>query len=100
MVGLRTQENDKFLRFWKIVQDKAESMGKCFFLDCGEGHIFENDIIECENLTGWLIENDRKNEFDAVFSSNGYIGDEWADDLVAVEWTQTPTGITVEFIAL
>lgn len=30
--GLRTKENFKFLRFWKIVQDSANAMGKIFFL--------------------------------------------------------------------
>ena len=86
MKGLRTKENFKFLRFWKIVQGSANAMGKIFFLDCGEGNCFEDDNIECENLTGWLIDIDKSNEFEVIFKSFSNIDDVWNDYLAFVAW--------------
>ena len=56
MVGLRTQENMKFLAFFKLVQEAASELNSVFFLDSGEGNLFKDDNIECEDLSGWLIE--------------------------------------------
>ena len=39
--GLRTQENSKFLSFWKIVQEEASKRDSVFFLDSGEGNEIE-----------------------------------------------------------
>ena len=36
MLGLRTQENNKFINFFKLVQDEASKANKVFFLDFGE----------------------------------------------------------------
>lgn len=97
MLGLRTQESDKFLAFWEIVQTEAKRLGKCFFLDCGDGNVYEDGTIECENLIGWLIDDAQKSQFDEVFSSNGDIGDEWADNIVFAKWEQTSDGFSVKF---
>lgn len=86
MKGLRTKENFKFLRFWKIVQGSANAMEKIFFLDCGERNCFEDDNIECENLTGWLIDIDKSNEFEVIFKSFSNIDDAWDDYLAFVAW--------------
>lgn len=61
-------------------------MGKIFFLDCGEENCFENDNIECENLTGWLIDIDKSNEFEVIFKSFSNIDDAWDDYLAFVAW--------------
>lgn len=86
MVGLRTQEDSKFLNFWEIVQKSANSIGKVFFLDCGEGNCFEDNNIECENLTGWLIDIQKANEFEKVFNSDEHINDKWSDFLAFASW--------------
>ncbi len=98
MVGLRTRENDKFLKFWAIVQNEAQKSNKTFFLDCGDGQEYEDENIECENLTGWLIDNTKVDDFNKIFSSNTSIGDEWADDIVLAKWSKTGDLITVKFI--
>ena len=85
MKGLRTQENDKFLNFWSIVQKEAEKMGGVFFLDCGEGNIYESDSIECEDLVGWLIPNDKTKEFEKLFLWQKNL-DEWSSFLSSVTW--------------
>lgn len=100
MVGLRTQENDKFLRFWDMVQECAAKTDSVFFLDCGEGNEFENAEMEGEELTGWLIPNDKVKEFDAEFRRGGSIDDKWADFLASVYWRQKngKIEVTVELI--
>ena len=45
MQGLRTQENQKFKKFFEQVQNEAAKRNSIFFLDCGQGNIFENDFI-------------------------------------------------------
>lgn len=60
--------------------------GKYFFLDCGEENCFEDDNIECENLTGWLIDIDKSNEFEVIFKSFSNIDDVWDDYLAFVAW--------------
>lgn len=97
MVGLRTQENSKFLEFWKIVQGSANSLGKTFFLDCGEGNEYEDNCIECENLSGWLIANDAVNKFKKIFNSKEPIGEEWEDSVAFVSWEKVNGKIKVKF---
>ena len=50
MIGLRTKEDEKFIRYFKIVQKEAEKNGFVFFLDFGEcNDIKYNDMIIDEN---------------------------------------------------
>ena len=67
MQGLRKQENQKFNKFFELVQREACKKGKVFFCDCGQGDVFENDTIECEDLCGWLIPQEKVNEFEKLF---------------------------------
>lgn len=97
MVGLRTQENSKFLKFWSIVQAAASKIGKTFFLDCGEGNEYEDDKIECETLSGWLIDNNKVNEFEKLFVNQEPIGEEWQDFTVFVDWKKENGEIKVKF---
>ena len=100
MIGLRTQESDKFLRFWEIVQEKAAEMGKTFFLDCGDGNNYEDDKLECENLTGWLVDNEQTKIFEEVFLSGEPIGDEWSDKIVSLEWEKARDLVEVTFVEI
>ena len=52
MVGLRTCEGEKFERFFALVQREALKQNCVFFLDSGEGHIFENENMEYSDLCG------------------------------------------------
>lgn len=70
MQGLRQQENPKFEKYFEMVQKEASKKGCVFFLDCGLGNIHENDKIECEDLTGWLIERKKVPEFEQLFSTD------------------------------
>lgn len=70
--------------------ENSSGFGKCngenIFLDCGEENCFEDDNIECENLTGWLIDIDKSNEFEVIFKSFTNIDDAWDDYLAFVAW--------------
>ena len=70
MKGLRTQESDKFIKFFELVQEEAANLDSVFFLDCGQGKMFENSQIECEDLCGWLIPTEKVKEFELLFENN------------------------------
>lgn len=86
MKGLRTPETNKFMHFFKIVQDEAAKQGAVFFLDNGEGHTFEDDQIECEDLCGWLIPFDKADDFSKEFENGDSDLDEWSDYIAFAEW--------------
>lgn len=67
MLGLRTQEGEKFERFFALVQNEARKKGCVFFGDAGMGKTFENDVIECEDFCGWLIPKDDAIMFGELF---------------------------------
>lgn len=55
MRELRTQENEKFEKFFELIRKKANELGCIFFVDAGEGHELFLDDLEGEDLSGWLI---------------------------------------------
>lgn len=67
MIGLRTCEGNKFENFFKIVQKAADMQNCVFFLDCGECHFFENEVMEGEDLRGWLVPKEKADEFNTDF---------------------------------
>ena len=68
--GLRLRENKKFMRFFNLIQQKAGEQKSVFFVDSGDGDVFENEVIECESLFGWLIPTNKISEFEPLFISN------------------------------
>lgn len=85
MKGLRTQESDKFKNFFKLVQDKAKTINKVFFLDCGEGRELITDAFECEDLSGWLIPLEQSGKFEKAWINNDNL-DEWLNNIVFATW--------------
>ena len=85
MQGLRTQETDKFEKFFSIVQDAARKQNRVFFLDSGDGHDFETDTLEGEDLMGWLIPKDFVSEFKKEWET-GNVSDSWSDFFVWAIW--------------
>ena len=78
MQGLRGQETDKFIRFFNIVQNTAKQRKCVFFTDAGDGREFETDILEGEDLMGWLIPESKLSEFEKEWKS-GDVSDDWSD---------------------
>ena len=86
MVGLRTCETDKFVRFFEIVQKAAMEKGCVFFLDSGENHIFENETMEYDDLSGWLIPSNKAPEFEKEYFKGGDPKDHWYDYYCFAVW--------------
>ena len=85
MRGLKTQETSKFLNFFSIVQNTANKKECVFFLDAGDGNNLETEIFEFENLMGWLIPNDKADEFEKAWKEND-VSDDWSDFYVWANW--------------
>ena len=92
MRGLRTQETSKFVKFFAIVQDAAKNRGCVFFLDSGDGRDFETDIIEGEDLMGWLVPKEKAPDFEKEWNE-GDVSDEWSEFFVWAIWenSENPT---------
>lgn len=97
MLGLRTQETKKFEAFFELVQKKANEKECVFFLDTGDGNSFENDLMECENLQGWLVPLSRADEFGKIWGNNEE-DDEWVEFFCWVEWVSHKEEIDVRFV--
>lgn len=67
MLGLRTQENDDFIKFFNLVQDEAKKLNKVFFLDFGQCDDIPFKGMEVDSLFGWLIPNEHVEEFNSKF---------------------------------
>lgn len=96
MQGLRTQESDKFNRFWNIVQETAKNKGMIYFADCGEGRDFETEDMEGEDFCGWLVPIDKAEEFEPDWKNNS-VSDEWIGNMIWAEWNNDNGIISVEF---
>lgn len=99
MVGLRTQEDDRFVRFFEIIQEKAKQMDSVFFLDCAEGRcVFDDDMI-CTDCSGWLIPADRAQVFQKqyeAFRDNVT----WEGFAAWATWEKRQTGIDIKLSML
>lgn len=97
--GLRTKENEKFLNFWKIVQEEASKLDSVFFLDSGEGNEIETNEINAEDLSGWLIPKNQANEFDSLYKSfnNEIISKSFDDFYKIASWQKKDNSFSVTF---
>ena len=95
MKGLRTQENNNFIKFFEVVQSEAEKIGKVFFLDCEEGHDGSVNGMEVCNLSGWLIPADKAHEFELLWKREKE-DDNWSDFFVFVSW-KDENGLKIVF---
>ena len=83
--GLRTQETKKFEAFFEIVQRFARERNSVFFLDAADNRHFETDILEGEDLMGWLIPFEKQEEFEKEFNE-GEISEKWDDYFCFAIW--------------
>lgn len=95
MKGLRTQETNKFQKYFSIVQEAAGKKDCVFFLDAGDGRDFETETLEGEDLMGWLIPKARVAEFEAEWEA-GDVSDEWSEFYKWAIW-DNPDRPTVKF---
>jgi len=96
MQGLRTKENNKFLNFFKKVQESALKMNKVFFLDAGECLDIEFDNMVVDEMSGWLIPLEDVVSFELKFNKNMNL-DEFENFYIWVIPTIKNQELSIEF---
>ena len=96
MRGLRTQETDKFNRFFTLVQVEARKQNSVFFADAGDGNEFETAIMEGENMMGWLIPKEHISEFEALWEESK-VDDSWSDFFKWAVWSRKGDKVEISF---
>ena len=84
------QKSDNYTKF---VQDFAQSKGYAFFLDSGEGRDKLTDTMHIEDISGWLIPLDAKDDFDYSDKHNP----KWDAHFVFAEWEDVNGKVQVKF---
>jgi hypothetical protein len=86
------------MRFFDLVQSAAESNGKVFFLWAGEGHDLITDEIDCEDLSGWLVDESDAARFERIWLDDwSNIPDDLDDTFCFARWSNDGGAITVHF---
>lgn len=83
MKGLRTEENDRFLRYFEIVQSYAKKQNSVFFMDFGQCDDIAFKDMELDCLFGWLIPSDMADNFEKIYLKSA-VDDSWNDFYVWV----------------
>lgn len=96
MRELRTQENERFQKFFEIVRSEALREGCIFFADCGEGRDIFTDDMEGEDLSGWLIPTAQADEFEREWLGYG-VDDKWDTYMRLAVWDDSNGRIRVSF---
>lgn len=94
MLGLRTEENNEFLNFFKLVQNEAQKQNAVFFMECGCGDVLSEENIECEDCQGWLIPVEKAEEFNKLFLAEN-VDEKWDEFEAWADWKKTSNGIQV-----
>lgn len=96
MRGLKTPEGDKFIAFFKLVQEEAKKLHSVFFLECGEGNDFSADHIEGEDLRGWLIPEEQADRFERIWLMEEP-DEKWENNIAWALWSGKPNNLEIEF---
>lgn len=92
--------NEPFLKFFQMIQDKAASEGKVFFIDTGDGDVTKVGELECETLSGWMIDASSVNAFERQWAKGSeFIEDKFWDEYTWVKWKAGPEGVSTAFTA-
>ena len=88
MRGLKTQENDRFNRFFHLIQQAAQQQGGVFFAFAGEGNEFSFPEMEGEDMSGWLIPESYAVDFELEWAISNSIShlEAWSNYFVWAEW--------------
>ncbi|WP_346355374.1 hypothetical protein [Azotosporobacter soli] len=95
---MASSEEMKFNKFLVLVKEQAGKQGKCFFLDDSEGNEADLGELLVQNLSGWLIDEADKAEFEANWKTGDDPGERFDDQYIYVVWQQNANGtVTVQF---
>lgn len=95
MRGLKTQEGNKFIAFFELVQKEAAKLHSVFFLECGECNDFETEQMDGEDLRGWLIPEKQADQFEREWLKD-QPGEEWEPYITWVLWNGEPEKPVIE----
>lgn len=95
----KTSDDPKFMRFFEIVQDAANKLGKVFFLWTEENNPLMTDELDGGDLSGWLVDESDAERFDAIWrESVDDIPDELDDTFCFAKWSMDDFGnISIRF---
>lgn len=96
MIGLRTQETEKFNRFFAMIQAAAEKRGAVFFADSGDGNDFETETMEGEDMMGWLIPKEKAKEFQPLWEASK-VDSSWSDYFGWALWKKSQDNVLIHF---
>ena len=95
-----SEEEQRFIRFFEIVQEAAASLSKVFFFDSIEGHSANfDDPIDYEDITGWLVPFKKAEEFEKEWEQNEP-SNQWNDFYYDADWEKTHGKIKIIFTKL
>lgn len=97
MVGLKTQENIQFEKFFELVQEKAKEDNCVFYLESEDGNDSTFDEMEICDLWGWKIPTDKAKEFEKIWLKDE-VYDDWIDYFLAVEWDISNNKVDIRFV--
>lgn len=100
MLGIRVArdtQDEKFMRYFEIVQRAANKQGCVFFCDSGESHELINDLFDGEDLSGWLVPASEAEEFNERYL-DWNVGEE-SDELTCIaQWYGDERAPSIRFI--
>ena len=90
------QKSDNYTELLSVA---ATTLGCVFYGDCGEGHDLETDTVYYEDVSGWLIPVERREEFESTPGRNGSIwkDSKWDEFFVFAEWRKDGDDIKIDF---
>ena len=100
MRGLKTQESEKFNRYWALIQEAAQKENCVFFGYAGEGRDFSTESMEGEDFSGWLVPQKAADEFERVWklgTNNAFHSEIAGVSFVFAIWRKNSNRITVAF---
>ena len=99
MLGLQTQESPKFERSFQMIQNEAAKQNAVFFAFAGDGHDGEFPDLECEDMMGWLIPNERVAEFQPEWEKDNSETalERWSRFFTFADWSEVDGSIIISF---
>lgn len=67
MQGLRTKENERFIKYFEVVQAHANKQNAVFFMDFGQCDDIDFKDMELDCLFGWLIPSYMADNFEKLY---------------------------------
>ena len=96
----RTREENYIV----LVNAEAAKHGATFYVNCGEGREFINRYYDGEDISGWLIPDDKNQEFESELATipkgrvlSAVVDEKWDDYFCTATWGLDDEVIKVSF---